>query len=83
MFKPFSPQLRIAALAAGFLLILVGILMLRRGSIALGLLLILVGIAGEVGGEDVDLTFSWGPNSYFFFTVAVQVPQRSCRKAEE
>jgi len=46
MFKPFSPQLRIAALAAGFLLILVGILMLRRGSIALGLLLILVGIAG-------------------------------------
>src|SRR3989304_8254457 len=46
MFKPFSPQLRIAALAAGFLLILVGILLLRRGSIALGLVLILVGIAG-------------------------------------
>ncbi len=43
--KTLSPQLRIAALATGFALTLVGILLLRRGSIAGGLALIAIGVA--------------------------------------
>ena len=43
--KLISPQLRIVALAAGFALTLVGILLLRRGSLVAGLVLISVGVA--------------------------------------
>ena len=45
MNKPFSPQLRVAALVAGLALTLVGILLLRRGSLVAGAILIAVGVA--------------------------------------